>query len=241
MKITGNKILITGGASGIGLGMAGKFLEEGNEVIICGRRDVALKDASGKFPGLVTRRCDLTVKAEREALFNWISDNHNDMNVLINNAGIQQRMSLDDPDFYKRAKEEIAINIEAQVHIILLFLDLKSLNTIINVTSGLAFAPMTRVAVYSATKAFFHSFTLSLREMVRERDIEVIELIPPAVNTDLGGKGAHLKATPVDEFISAAFEKLRQGGQEISYGFSEAMLKAGPLELKQAFERMNRR
>ncbi len=158
MNLSGNKILITGGASGIGLGLAEKFIGEGNSVIICGRREPALDEASALFPPVITRKCDLLVQAEREALFNWISDEHSDVNVLVNNAGIQQRMGIHDENFFPRAKEEIRINVEAQVHLISLFLGLKSLDTILNVTSGLAFVPMTHAAVYSATKAFFHSF-----------------------------------------------------------------------------------
>jgi uncharacterized oxidoreductase len=120
-----------------------------------------------------------------------------------------------------------------------LFLDLPSLDTVINVSSGLAFAPLSKVPVYSATKAFFHSFTLSLRHILRQRNIEVIEVIPPALNTDLGGKGIHDFAPPVGDFIEAVFTQLQQGRQEISFGFSAAMLQAGPQELQQAFDRMN--
>ncbi len=239
MKLSGNKIIITGGASGIGLGLAGRFAETGNEVIICGRREPALAEASASYPGLVTRRCDLAVSSEREAFYNWISDEHPDANVLINNAGIQQRMSLHDDHFFARAKEEIRINTEAQVHMISLFLGLKSLDTIINVTSGLGIVPMTRVAVYSATKAFFHSFTLSLREIVKPDHIEVIEIIPPAVNTDLGGKGAHSTAMPVGEFIDMVFSQLKEGRISITAGFTGNLLTAGPEEQMNIFRRMN--
>ena len=239
MKLTGNTILITGGASGIGLGLAGKFTAEGNKVIICGRRASALEEAAAKYPSLITRKCDLTVSAERQALFNWISDEHGNLNVLINNAGIQQRLTVLDEDFFQRAKQEIGINIEAPLHLTGLFLQLKSLNTIINVTSGLAFTPMVSAPVYSASKAFFRSYTLSLRHQLKQRNIEVIELIPPAVNTDLGGKGLHDHATPVDEFVEAIFKQLKEGRIELSYGFSEAMTKAGPDDLLKVFQRMN--
>ncbi len=191
MKISNNKILITGGASGIGLGLTERFLKEGNTVIICGRRESLLKEISEKYPAIITRRCDLSIEAERKELFEWIQTSHNDLNVLINNAGIQQSNSVLEEGFYKGAKEEMTINMEAPVHLATLFINLKSLNTIINVTSGLAFVPLVKASVYSATKAFFRSFTLSLRQMVLDRNIEVIELIPPALNTDLGGKGIH--------------------------------------------------
>lgn len=89
MKLTNNKILITGGASGIGLGLTERFLKEGNKVIICGRREDALQEVVNKFPSVITKVCNLSVEAERIALYNWISENHGDLNVLVNNAGIQ--------------------------------------------------------------------------------------------------------------------------------------------------------
>jgi uncharacterized oxidoreductase len=239
MKITNNKILITGGATGIGLALAKRFVQEGNTVIICGRRESALNDACTEFPSIIKKTCDLSIPVERENLFNWISEKHPDLDVLINNAGIQQWMSISDPDFFLRAKEEIAINIEAPVHLVSLFLNLPSLNTIINVTSGLSFVPLTKTPVYSATKAFFHSFTLSLRQLVRSKNIEVIEMIPPALNTDLGGKGKHDSAPPVSDFIEAIFAQLKEGKTELTYGFSEMMAKAAPEDLKKAFAKLN--
>ncbi len=239
MKLINNKILITGGATGIGFALAERFVQENNKVIICGRRESALKEASGKLPSIITKTCDLSVANEREKLFQWIEKEHNDLNVLVNNAGIQQWMSVTDNNFYQRAKEEITINIEAPLHLISLFQNLNSLNTIINVTSGLSFSPLSKVPVYCATKAFFHSFTLSLRYLLKTKNIEVIELIPPALNTDLGGKGIHDFAPPVSGFIESAFEQLKQGKTEISFGFSEEMIKAGPEELQKAFSRMN--
>lgn len=239
MNISNNKILITGGASGIGLGLAERFIQEGNTVIICGRRADALAAVSAKFPAVITRQCDLSVAEEREALFQWVAAEHNDLNVLVNNAGIQQWMSVDDPAFFQRAKAEIAINIEAPIHLASLFIQLDALDTIMNVTSGLSFVPLTKVPVYSATKAFFHSFTLSLRQLINSKNIEVIELIPPALNTDLGGKGLHDAAPPVSDFIAATFEQLKQGKTEITFGFSDAMAKAGPEDLQKAFSRMN--
>jgi len=239
MHISNNKILITGGASGIGLGLTQRFLDEGNTILICGRRESVLSDLRKQFPSVITYAADLSTEEGRQALYAWITVSHPDLNVLINNAGIQQWMNLEDPDFYQRAKEELAINIEAPVHLSSLFAHLKELRTIINVSSGLAFSPLTKTPVYSATKAFIHSFTLSLRYLLQQRNIEVIELIPPALNTDLGGKGLHDFAPPVSEFIDTVFAQLKEGKTEITFGFSEAMLKAGPDQLKQAFDRMN--
>ncbi len=239
MQLSNNKILITGGATGIGLGLTERFLQDGNTVIICGRREAALKEVADKHANIITRVCDLSAEAGRIELYEWIAANHPDLNVLINNAGIQQWMDVSDANFYERAKEEIATNVEAPIHLTSLFINLKALKTVINVTSGLSFAPLTKVPVYSATKAFFHSFTLSLRHLLKAKNIEVIEMIPPALNTDLGGKGLHNAAPPVSAFIEAVFNQLKEGKTELTFGFSEAMANASQADLKNAFGRMN--
>jgi uncharacterized oxidoreductase len=239
MKLSNNKILITGGGSGIGLGLTERFIQENNTVIICGRRESTLKEVAAKFPEVITRVCDLSVEADRLKLFEWISENHGDLNVLVNNAGMQQWMDISDPNFIQRAKSEIVTNIEAPLHLTSLFLNLKSLTAILNITSALSFVPFARVPVYSATKAFFHSFTLSTRYLLKSKNIEVIEIIPPALNTDLGGKGLHDSAPPVRDFIQAIFVQLKEGKTELTFGFSEAMAKANPEDIKNAFNRLN--
>ena len=239
MKLTNNKILITGGASGIGLGLTERFLKEGNKVIICGRREDALQEVVNKFPSVITKVCNLSVEAERIALYNWISENHGDLNVLVNNAGIQNWMSISDSDFYEKATTEITTNVLAPIHLASLFANLKSLDTIINVTSGLAFVQLSKVPVYCATKAFFRSFTLSLRHQLKAKNIEVIEMIPPALNTDLGGKGLHDGQPPVSDFVDAVFQQMAEGKTELTFGFSEVMYKATPEVIKVTFDKMN--
>lgn len=239
MKLTGNKVLITGGATGIGFGLAERFVGEGNQVIICGRRQQALDEAQKKLPSLETRRCDVASGAERIALLEWVKESHPDLSVLVNNAGIQNWMSLSDVDFYERALKEIEINVTAPLHLTSLFAALPSMRTIMNVTSGLSFVPLAKVQVYCATKAFVHSFTLSSRALLKSRNIEVVEIIPPALNTDLGGKGIHDQAPPVGEFIEAIFKQLAEGKNELSYGFSETVSRAGAEVLQAAFNRMN--
>jgi uncharacterized oxidoreductase len=239
MNTTNNKILITGGASGIGLGLTERFIKEGNQVIICGRREDALREVADRFPTVITKVCDLSVESERIELYNWIAENHSDLNVLLNNAGVQNWMAISDADFYEKANAEITINVLAPLHLISLFANLKSLDTIINVTSGLAFVPLTKVPVYSATKAFFHSFTLSMKYLLKEKNIEVIEMIPPALNTDLGGKGLHDGQPAVSDFVEAVFKQMKEGKIELTFGFSEALAKATPEIIKATFDRMN--
>lgn len=239
MNLSNNKILITGGASGIGLGLTERFLKENNTVIICGRRAEVLEEVAAKYPSVITKVCDLTDEKEREELYNWVAANHSDTNVLINNAGIQKWMNITDADFFTNAKQEIVTNIEAPLHLTSLFIQLPALTTVVNVTSGLSFVPLTKVPVYSATKAFFHSFTLSLRQLLAAKNIEVIEMVPPALNTDLGGKGLHDEAPPVSAFIDSIFDQLKDNQQQLTFGFSAAMASANPEELRNTFKRMN--
>jgi uncharacterized oxidoreductase len=239
MKLSGNKILITGGGSGIGFAMAERLMRDGNTVIICGRREEALAAAMERLPSIITRQCDLAKENERVSLFEWIAKKHGDLNVLVNNAGIQNWISLDDKDFFERAKTEITTNIEAPIHLTQLFLKLESLTTIMNVTSGLAFVPLTKTPVSSATKTFFHSFTQSLQFLLKSRDIEVIEIVPPALNTDLGGKGLHDWAPAVSEFIESIFAQLHEGKTTLTFRFKEQMSPAGKDVFKPVFTQIN--
>src|SRR5450432_3533849 len=239
MKISNNKILITGGATGIGLGLTERFVRENNTVIICGRREEALKEVTRKFPSVITRVCDLSLDADRVALYNWALEYHSDLNVLINNAGIQYWMSVSDNAFYQKAYDEIAVNVVAPLHLTALFTKLRSLNTIINVTSGLAFVPLSKVPVYCASKAFLRSFTLSLRHSLKSTGIEVIEMIPPALNTDLGGKGLHDGHPAVKDFVETVFQQLKEGKTELTFGTSETRANANNESIAEYFKMLN--
>jgi len=239
MKLSDNKILITGGATGIGLGLTERFIKEKNTVIICGRREEVLREVKEKFPQVITKVCDLSSEKERQGLYDWISENHGDLNVLVNNAGIQNWTSLSDEKFYQKSLEEITTNAVAPLHLISLFKGLKSLKTIMNVTSGLAFVPLAKVPVYCATKAFMRSFTLSLRHMLKSSGLEVIEIIPPALNTDLGGKGIHDAHPAVSDFIESIFAQLKEGKTELTFGMSEGRAKANNEAIMEYFNRMN--
>lgn len=226
MKLSGNTILITGGGSGIGLAFAERFLNAGNTVIVTGRREHVLQEAKNKFPALITRVSDLTIEAERIALFDWVSVNYPEVNVLVNNAGTQQRFNvtkIDAKNNWEYFNQEITTNLEAPFHLALLFAPVfagKETAAILNVTSGLAFTPFAIAPIYSATKAALHSFTMSLRLQLSGSSVEVIEIAPPAVNTDLGGSGLHVHGEPLDAFTDGIFQGLAEGLQEIGYGTS---------------------
>ncbi|KIO54740.1 SDR family oxidoreductase [Flavobacterium hibernum] len=235
MNLSNNKILITGGASGIGLGLTQRFIQENNTVIICGRRESVLNEVKTKFPTVITKVCDLAIEAERNALYEWITENHSDLNVLVNNAGIQNWVSVTDENFFESAKTELATNTEAPLHLTSLFIQLKSLTTVMNVTSGLALSPFAKIPVYSATKAFFRSFTISLRHILKAKNIKVIEIIPPALNTDLGGIGLHDAHPSVDDFIVSIFEQIKEGKEELTFGTTTTRINSSVQELKASF------
>jgi len=239
MKISYNKILITGGATGIGLGLTERFIAENNTVIICGRRASVLQKVADRFPNVITKVCDLSVEAERIALYEWIKRNHSDLTVLVNNAGIQNWMNVADDDFYQRTKDEVTTNVLAPVHLSSLFVELPAIETIINVTSGLAFTPFSKIPVYCGTKAFMRSFTISLRHQLKGKNIEVIEMVPPALDTDLGGPGIHDNLPKVSEFVAFIFEQLKDGKIELTFGTSEDRVKANNEAIVEYVSKLN--
>lgn len=164
------------------------------------------------------------------------------VDVLVNNAGIQRRVSLLDDEPWEKTHDEIAINVEAPIHLSRLFIPhfrRQPRAAIVNVTSGLSFAPLANVPIYCATKAALHSFTLSLRHQLRDTAIEVVEIVPPAVDTDLGGPGLHTFGVDVNEFADAVMARVAAGEQEVGYGFAEQSRQASREQLDAMFERMN--
>lgn len=247
MNLSTNAILLTGGASGIGLALAQRLRAAGSEVIICGRRADKLRDAQQQVPGLHTYETDLAQPADRAELARRVVADFPALNVLINNAGIQNRFQVatlpPGLDAWEQQRQEIAINLEAPIHLATLLvphLRQQAAPAIINVSSGLAFAPMAAAPIYSATKAALHSFTLSLRQQLEPVGIRVLEIVPPGVNTDLGGPGLHTWAVPVDEFADSIVARLAAGEEEVGYGTSESIRRASRAELDVRFAQMNK-
>jgi uncharacterized oxidoreductase len=242
MKVSGNTILITGGSTGIGLALAWRFCGKGNEVIICGRREQKLAEAKRKMPGIHPIVCDVANAGARRELVRWATTEFPDLNVLVNNAGVQRSVDLTQQADWEPTHVEIAINLEAPIHLSrLIFPHLKDKPgaAIVNVTSGLSFVPLAKVPVYCATKAALHSFTLSLRHQLTGAGIEVIEIIPPAVDTDLQAPGLHTFGVNVDEFADHVFSDLEAGKTETAYGTASISSNAGRDELDAIFRRMN--
>ena len=244
MELRGRTVLVTGGASGIGLALAARLLAAGSRVIVCGRRESALRAAAAAHPGLVTRACDLAREDERVALAEWVVREHPALDVLVNNAGIQRRFRLDEPEPWRETREELAINLDAPVHLTLVLLPhlrTRPRAAVVNVTSGLAFVPLAIAPVYCATKAALHSFTLSQRHQLAGSAVDVVEILPPAVNTDLGGPGLHVTGAPLAAFADEVTARLAAGETEIAYGHAEARARAAHAAFDETFERMNGR
>jgi uncharacterized oxidoreductase len=245
MDFSNNTVLITGGASGIGLSLASHFVQSGSRVIVCGRNKNKLEEAQVKHPGITPYVCDVANSDERVSMLEWISHEFPELNILVNNAGIQRRgLRLMQGGSWETLNEEITINLEAPIHLSMLFIPLlinQENPAIVNVTSALAFVPLSIAPIYSATKAALHSFTLSLRGQLMDTPISVIEIIPPAVNTDLGGKGLHTHGVDVDEFTDAIVEQLQSGKIEASYGLATETSHASREQLDLIFKRLNQR
>ena len=190
MQIKQNTILITGGSSGIGLAMAEAFIQAGNSVIICGRRESKLHEAQQKLPQLDVYVSDVSDRSQRERLFKEVSSKFPQINILVNNAGIQK-----ETDFLSGAQNlydgesEVDTNFTSAVQLSALFIPyfIKADKecAIVNVTSGLAFIPLKIIPVYCATKAALHSFSMTLRSQLVGTNIKVFEIIPPIVKTEL--------------------------------------------------------
>ena len=226
MKTTHNTILITGGSSGIGLGFAKEFLRLGNKIIICGRSKERLNKVKQEHPEIITKVCNVSIAKEREKLYEWIKANYSDVNILMNNAGIQLGTDITRSFNSKNIGLEMDTNIIAPVHLSSLFVNLletKKESAIINITSGLAFAPLAFIPVYCATKAALHSLTLSLRHNLKNTSIKVFEIAPPSVDTQLGNERRENKsqshgAISVAEFLKDAMEAIAGDVYEAAIG-----------------------
>ena len=213
MKTTGNTILITGGGSGIGRGLAEAFHALGNRVIIAGRRMQPLEETVAANPGMVSLPLDIQDPAAIRSFAGEVAARFPAMNVLINNAGIMRIERLQaQPDDLADAEAIVTTNLLGPIRLtaaLLPVLQRQPDSTILNVSSGLAFVPIAVTPTYCATKAAIHSYTQSLRHQLRESKIEVLELIPPYVATDLLGGAADPRAMPLDKFIAEAMAILK--------------------------------
>ena len=215
MQPTGNTILITGGGSGIGRGLAEALHALGNLVIIAGRRHEVLDETTAANPGMCSLPLDIQNAAAIRAFAGRLVDEFPTLNVVVNNAGIMRAENLlSQPTELLDAEAIVATNLLGPIRLtaaLLPHLEKQSNAVILNVSSGLAFLPLAFTPTYCATKAALHSYTLSLRHQLASTGIEVIELIPPYVQTNLMDRNADdPRAMPLDQFIAEAVEILKQ-------------------------------
>ena len=212
MNLTGNTILITGGGSGIGCGLAKELHALGNQVVIAGRRRHALEETTAANPGMKSLALDIEDPAAIRAFAAQVATEFPALNVLINNAGIMRAEDLLEQKDLTDAEAIVTTNLLGPIRLtaaLLPHLQKQSRAAIVNVSSGLAFVPLALTPTYCATKAAIHSYTESLRYQLRATPIEVIELIPPYVATHLMNGADDPHAMPLDQFIAEVMEILK--------------------------------
>jgi uncharacterized oxidoreductase len=222
MKMTGNTILITGGGSGIGQALAEMFHARGNDLIIAGRNQEKLEEVTSANPGMQSATLDITDAESIEQFAAEITAKYPALNVVIHNAGIMKSEVIGEDDV-SIAEKTIATNLLGPIRLnsaLLPHLKQQAEGTIITVSSGLAFLPRFDHPTYCATKAALHSYTQSLRTQLKNTAIQVIELIPPYVQTELTGphQASDPKAMPLSDYIHEVTTILENNpaGQEVA-------------------------
>jgi uncharacterized oxidoreductase len=243
LRLSGNSVLITGGATGIGLALTQALIANGNKVAICGRTRSRLSAVKRNIPELLVKVCDVSKPRSRQNLLHWIQSRLPEVNILVNNAGIQRPI-----DFTKGTRDlphadaELATNLAAPIHLCALLIPLlenRKQAAIINVSSGLAFTPLAAVPVYCAAKAAIHSFSISLRHQLAGTPIRVFEIAPPMVATGLSGSrrrpkdGAHVMSA--EAVAKGIMEALQSNSYEVALGSARGLYEYR----EKAFDRIN--
>ena len=216
MNLTGNTILITGGGSGIGRGLAEAFHSLDNQVIIAGRRQNVLEETAGANPGMASIALDINDPASVKEAAAKVTGLYPALNILINNAGVARVEDLKAPADPEKAGAIITTNLLGPIRLtsaLLPHLLKQPRAAVINVTSGLGFVPFPVMPTYSATKAALHSYTVTLRVQLTGTPVEVLEIIPPYVQTELGGptQAADPRAMPLKDFIAETMKRFKEG------------------------------
>jgi uncharacterized oxidoreductase len=210
--MSGNTILITGGTSGIGLGLAVRLSEAGNKVIVAGRRKELLDRIATAHPGMESLVLDIADPDSIVRAAETVAAVHPELNVLVNNAGIMLREDVLDPASLQIAEDHVTVNLLGTLRMTYAFLPLLVRNddaVVMNISSALAFVPLPITPTYNATKAAMHSFSESLRVQLARTGVQVIEVAPPGVRTTLLGQQDDETAMPLEDFLTETLTLLR--------------------------------
>ena len=248
MKYSKQKVLITGGSSGIGLALAKKFMENDNTVIITGRNLSKLETVQKEYPNIYIFQSDVTDDTEVRMLIDDIEEKFNGIDILVNNAGIMNLVDAgkEENDLHKQM-QEIEINYNSPIRLLHYFLPQlkKSKNAVlVNVSSGLAYVPFAQAPVYSGTKSALHFWTQSIRPQLKPHQIKVIELLPPVVKTEIFDNievsEADFKPILPQKLANLFWKDFTKGKEEITPGMSSRLKLMSRLAPKFIFNQMNK-
>lgn len=244
MKLQHQTILITGGSSGIGLELAKQLVDLQNTVIICGRDEEKLTAAKRLYPFLITIACDVSTDEGQAKLLEFIQQQYSNCSVLINNAAIVHRTDFrKDALMIKKTQTEVTTNLLAPIALTKLFLPLfenKPHAAIINITTGLIYAPRAEYPIYNATKAALHSFTQVMRYRLKDTNVKIIEVMMPVVNTPWHNGNVPKIAIMPEDAVSKMLKGVSNGKQEIRVGAVKLLYFVSRISPKLAFKLINR-
>lgn len=225
MDLKGKHVLVTGGNAGIGLAITRALVAAGAGVIVVGRNRERLEEIRAGSERVSVLQADLTSPAGRDQVVAHVHGGARPLDILVNNAGTMQYFDIDRHDAMTRIEAELALDLHAPIYLATALLPLLKARpeaAIVNVTTGLIYAPFGATPGYSAAKAGLHAFTRSLRWQVRASGVRVVELMPPAVDTELTRRYAGSKIRP-DKVAQALLGALRDGTDEVRPGQTKAL------------------
>jgi len=249
MKYNSQKVLITGGSSGIGLALAKKFMENDNTVIITGRNLSKLETVQKQFPNIHIFQSDVTDDAEVRMLVDDVEEKFDGIDILVNNAGIMNLVDAgNEENNLQEMMQEIEINYNSPIRLFHYFLpQLKQSENavLINVSSGLAYVTFSQAPVYSGTKSALHFWTQAIRPQLKPHHIKVVELLPPVVDTPLAhgadiAEDDNLKPMPPEKLAELFWKDFIKGKEEITPGLSSQLKLMSRLAPKFVFKQLNK-